>query len=288
MSSKIVFKINGNKDLSEISLVNVQKQLDNLIENINQGILSLKKKKSTVKDKNDTDGEELEDEVKFQFRNLTEHMLQKIIEERESGYIVYLEAYLKLFYELINTNKGYSMGDPDAGQSFIRKINSLTVKIDETIGGSSVFGNIIPLEYLINKNNIENLGKVIENYTYNRLKKVLTGTIITEGNNSARKQETLRNINHDNIRVIGRNKFLYHDGEYYMLKKEELDKVEGVYFKNEKDENKFEDVNKKKADIKDNEGGVEEVDDGMEMERKLQAQRDAQLAAAARRSAADE
>ncbi len=45
MSSKIVFKINGNKDLSEISLVNVQKQLDNLIENINQGILSLKKKK---------------------------------------------------------------------------------------------------------------------------------------------------------------------------------------------------------------------------------------------------
>ena len=46
MSSKIVFKINGNKDLSEISLVNVQKQLDNLIENINQGILSLKKKKN--------------------------------------------------------------------------------------------------------------------------------------------------------------------------------------------------------------------------------------------------
>ena len=45
MSSKIVFKINGNKDLSEISLVNVQKQLDNLIENINKGILSLKKKK---------------------------------------------------------------------------------------------------------------------------------------------------------------------------------------------------------------------------------------------------
>ena len=44
MSSKIVFKINGNKDLSEISSVNVIRQIDNLIENINQGILSLNKK----------------------------------------------------------------------------------------------------------------------------------------------------------------------------------------------------------------------------------------------------
>ena len=48
MSSKIVFKINGNKDLSQISAPNVIAQLDNLKRNINQGVQYLAKKKSTV------------------------------------------------------------------------------------------------------------------------------------------------------------------------------------------------------------------------------------------------
>ena len=158
-------------------------------------------------------------------------MLQKITEESETGYIVHLEQYLKLFYKLINTNKGYSMGDENTAQSFIKEIGNLVNKIDQSIGGDvGTFGNIIPLEYLMENSNVENLGKIIEKYTYDRVDAVIDGTIIDKS--SPGSPIKLTDINHDNIRVIGKYKYLYHNNKCYMLKDEQQENGD-IYFKHE-------------------------------------------------------
>ena len=74
MSSKIVFKINSEKEIGEFSSNNVKRQLANLKQNINEGVITLTKKKSTVGKKEDDNKKETERQVKFRFRNLTEHI----------------------------------------------------------------------------------------------------------------------------------------------------------------------------------------------------------------------
>jgi len=238
MSSKIVFKINGNKDLSQISAPNVIAQLDNLKRNINQGVQYLAKKKSTVGRKEDDEKKETETNVKYWFRNLTEHMIQKINEEKEEGYIIYLEKYLALFYELINTNKGYSMGDSNNSARFLREIEDLSEKIIS----NNKYGTLVPLNYITeyNTDNLEDLGMRIEDYTYDRVDRILKGKLYQPNQEPADFER--RDFNSNNIRKIGKYKFFFDVNKCYMLGKEI---IEDTRFENEKEESKVESNPKK-------------------------------------------
>ena len=133
------------------------------------------------------------------------------------------------------------MGDLEAGKRFENKIDDLTVRIDKTIGGDvETFGNVLPYEYLNDKRNIEKLGMRIEKYTYDRENQIIIGKLFKGEDKAAvgdagvaeeEEDTTLDNINHDSIRWIGKNKYLYHKGICYMLKDEKPE--DNVRFKGE-------------------------------------------------------
>ena len=218
---EITFKLKGESDLEYINGGKIKEKLQQLKHKINDSFTREIKKKigKNLTKKNKGDKEKLhiktDERLVYNFEEVKNKMLQKIHDAEETGYLINLQEYLKLYYK-IRSAKNIT---DEKVEEFIENITTL----DTNLNKQKYDIKIMPEAYY------KSGQQMLVDYYYDK-KKAELGGILVDPVNQKLIDETYfhKDIDPRSIRFIGPYRYFFPNPETAIRLKKEYARAEDI------------------------------------------------------------
>jgi len=217
-SPEITFKLEGESDLEYINAGQIKEKLQQLKHKINDSFTREIKRKIgnnlTKKNKGDKQANiDSDRKLVKAFETAKDNMLQKIHDAEETGYLVNLQEYLRLYYK-IKASKNIT---EDKVKEFLDNIDSLEANLNKQKYDIPVF----PEAW--HNNNKQQL----DEYYYDERKGLIGGYLFDPTIGKYDNEYKFEGMDHRNIRFIG-------PYQYFFINKEKAIRLRNRYDSKEK------------------------------------------------------